>query len=357
MKIKYIIYILLIAGLGTLVASRIVKNKKKGGTEMAGGNRGGGGQPMSVNGVVVQPQKFANAIFVSGSIEANEQVQIRSQVSGIVEGIFFKEGTKVKKGERLLQINDDELRAQLEQVKAREKLSSENEKRARQLLEKEGISQQEYDVAAADFNSLRAQTRLIEAQVGKTTIKAPFDGTIGLRGISTGGYLTPETVIANLVNINPVKITFSIPEKYSGKVKVGTELNFTVPGTTKKFSAKVYAVEPSIEATTRTLQLRALSENNENDLYPGAFANIELPIDVIDDALLVPTESIVPVQNGKKVFVSKNGKAMEVKVETSVRTEKEVLITSGLNPGDTVITTGVMSLKSETPVKVEVGKS
>jgi membrane fusion protein (multidrug efflux system) len=138
---------------------------------------------------------------------------------------------------------------------------------------------------------------------------------------------------------------------------VGTLLNFTVPGSTKKFKATVYAVEPSIEATTRTLQLRALAENKENELYPGAFANIELPIDVIEDALLVPTESIIPVQNGKKVFVAKNGKAEEVKVETSIRTEKEVLITSGLNPGDTVITTGIMSLKPETPVKVEVGKS
>jgi membrane fusion protein, multidrug efflux system len=356
MKIKYIIYVILIAGLGTLIGSRIVKNKNKGGKEMAAG-KSGGSQSINVNGVVIQPQKFSNAIFVSGSIEANEQVQLRSQVSGIVEAIYFKEGAKVKKGERLLQINDDELRAQLEQVKAREKLSSENEKRARLLLEKEGISQQEYDVAAADFNSLKAQTKLIEAQIGKTTIRAPFDGTIGLRGISTGGYLTPETVIANLVNINPVKITFSIPEKYSGKVKVGTLLNFTVPGSTKKFKATVYAVEPSIEATTRTLQLRALAENKENELYPGAFANIELPIDVIEDALLVPTESIIPVQNGKKVFVAKNGKAEEVKVETSIRTEKEVLITSGLNPGDTVITTGIMSLKPETPVKVEVGKS
>lgn len=354
MKVKFLIYLALFIGLVALIGSRIVKNNKK--TENSTAERGSN-TILKVSGVVVNTESFANNIAVSGSIEANEQVEIRSQVSGIVENIYFKEGSKVKKGNVLFRMDNSELVAQLEQAKAREKLASENEKRARILLTKEGISQQEYDVALAERNSLRAQTKLIQAQLAKTIVRAPFDGTIGLRNISEGVYVTPETVIANLVNINPVKITFSVPEKYSYKVKKNTVLNFTVPGSAKKHKATVYAIEPTIEAATRTLQLRAIAGNENDELYPGAFANIELPIDVVENAILIPTQAVVPIQNGKKVFVAKNGKAEEVKIETTTRTEKEVLVTSGLNVGDTVITTGIMGLKPSTPVKVTVGNS
>ena len=352
MKIKYIIYTLLIVGLGVLVGYRIIKNNKTN----SGGNKGkAGGAPVSqLDGIIVEPEVFVNAISVSGSVEANEQVQIRSQESGLVEKIFFKEGSKVKEGQILLQIDNSELKAQLEQAKAKEKLAFENEKRAKILLEKEGISQQEYDVALADLKSLQAETNLIRAQLAKTTVKAPFDGTIGLRGISVGEYLTPQTVVANLVNLNPLKITFSVPEKYSSLVKDNTELNFTVPGSTQKYKAKVYAIEPAIETATRTLQLRALAENRDGSILPGAFATIELPITEIDNAMLIPTQAIVPVQNGKKIFVVENGKAKEVMVEASTRTDKDIIITSGINAGDTVITTGVMTLKQGTPVNVVI---
>jgi len=364
MKIKYIIYALLIIGFGALVVHRISANKKQtagGGPGGAGGPGGGGGKgsagggmPMRVTGFVVQPQEFSNSLSVNGSIEADEQVQIRGEVSGLVRSISFQEGSQVRKGQVLVKVDDTELRAQLSQAQTRQNLASENARRAALLLEKEAISREEYDVARADLRSMQAQTQLVQAQLAKTTIKAPFSGRIGLRSISEGAYLSPETIIANLVSTDPIKITFSVPEKYAGQVKKNTPISFMVAGSNTKYTANVYAIEPGIEATTRTLQLRARAANPNGELLPGSFANIQLPLSVIQEALLVPTEAIVPVQNGKKVFVSQNGKAKETMVETSTRTESDILITAGLKAGDTVLTTGVMTLKEGSPVKVKV---
>jgi membrane fusion protein (multidrug efflux system) len=307
-----------------------------------------------VDGIVVIGESFANSLSVSGSIEANEQVQIRSENSGLVTGIYFKEGTNVSKGQLLLKINDQELQAQLAQALTKQKLASETEYRAGALLKKEAISSEEYDVALADLRSLQSQTQLTRAQLAKNQIRAPFSGKIGLRTVSTGEYLTPITAIANLVSSNPVKITFSVPEKYAGQIKLNTEINFTVAGSTKKYTAKVYAIEPSIDLTTRTLQLKAKASNPSGELLPGSFAKIDLPLSNVNNAILIPTEAVIPVLKGKKVFITEQGMAKEVMIETGTRTDKSVLITSGLNVGDTVLTTGMMSLKAETPVKVKI---
>jgi membrane fusion protein, multidrug efflux system len=349
MKSKYIIYLLLSIVLGGMIFYRISENKGK---EENGKGKGGDKKPAKVTGIILKPQVFSDNLSLSGSIEANEQVEIRSEVSGIVESINFEEGTVVVKGQQLFKINDLELRAQLSQARTKQTLASENARRAKLLLQKEAISQEEYDIASADFRSAQAQTQLIQAQIAKTSVKAPFSGKIGLRSISKGTYVTPSTVVANLVNTNQVKITFSIPEKYAAQMKVNTLLSFTVAGTKEQFSAKIYAIEPGIEVETRTLKMRAVAQNSNGKLIPGTFANIALPLDKITDALLVPTEALIPVQNGKKVFVSVNGKAKEIMVETGARTDKDVLVISGLKAGDTVLTSGVMTLKDDSPVKI-----
>lgn len=309
---------------------------------------------MEVNAVVVAPREFSNIITLSGSIEPNEQVQIRSEVSGIVRTLAFREGTAVQKGQVLLRIDDSELQAHLTQAQSSEKLAADNEKRARLLLQKEAISQQEYDVAHADYESAKAQTVLIHAQIAKTTVRAPFSGKIGLRSISEGEYLTPATVVANLLSVNPVKILFSVPEKYSSQIQVGQGLTFTVSGSDAKYGAEIYAIEPGVDATTRTISIRAIAENPGEQLFPGAFARVELALDRIENAVLVPTEAVIPIQNGKQVFLLKNGKAAAVPVEAENRTRSDVLITSGVNVGDTVLISGIMSVTDGMPVAVQV---
>lgn len=354
MKIKYIVYFSIAVLIGAMVYYRFNKNKAMQ-TQLAGRGAGGPGAALKVNGIITKTEDFSNSLSVAGSIEANEQVDIRSEISGLVTGIYFNEGSSVSKGKLLIKINDLELQAQLAQALTKQKLAQETESRAEQLLAKEAISKEEYDVALAELRSLQSQTQLIKAQLAKTQILAPFSGKIGLRSISSGEYLTPSSTIARLVSTDPVKILFSIPEKYAGSVKLNTNIRFNIAGSKTVYNASIYAIEPGIDLATRTLQIKAKASNPNGELLPGSFAKIDLPLSSTNDAILIPTESVVPVLQGKKVYISSNGKAKEVMVETGTRTEKQILITSGLNVGDTVITTGIMSMKDGLPIKVAVG--
>ncbi len=342
-------------GLLSLIVYRITSNKSQ--SEKNNSKSASPKMAANVKGLVLTPQKFSNQLTLSGTIDANEQIELRSEVSGVVQGIYFKEGQQVTKGQQLIKVNDIELRAQLSQARSKQALATENERRAKLLLQKEAISQEEYEVAEAELQSMKAQTQLIQAQIAKTSIVAPFSGKIGLRSISPGTYVTPTTLIAKLVNNAQVKITFSIPEKYATMIKLNSDLSFTTSGSTEKFTGKIYAMEPAIEQSTRTLQIRALADNKQGRLIPGTYANITLPLDDINDALLVPTEAIIPIQNGKKVFITSKGKAKEVIIETESRTEKEILVTAGLKPGDTVIISGIMALKEGAPLNVTIPKN
>ena len=350
MKKKSILFLLLgLAIVASLVIYRIITNnasKEKQNAPM--GARSGA----KVFGKVIQGQPFSDYLSLSGSLEANEQIELHTEVSGIVESINFKEGSKVGQGQILLTINDAELQAQLAQAVTRNNLAGENERRAKLLLEKEAISQEEYDIASADYRTAQSQIQLIKAQLSKTVIRAPFSGTIGLRNISKGSYVTPATIIAQLVNTSQLKVSFSIPEKYANKVSVGRQIEFSVNGVEGDFNANIYATEPVIEANTRTLLVKAITSNPSDKLIPGTFANIIFPLETLENGLLVPAEALIPIQNGKKLFVLKGGKATEVIVVTGARTDEYVLITSGIQAGDTVLTSGVMSLRNGSPVKV-----
>lgn len=353
MKLKNLIYALIIIVLGGFITYRVISNKTKNDESKKSGDKD---RPTTVTGIIVQTSTFDNNLSLSGSIEANEQVEIHSEVSGIVEGIYFTEGTYVNKGQVLFKVNDVELRAQLKQAQTREGLAGENERRAKLLLQKEAISQEEFDVANADYASMKAQTQLIKAQIAKTSVKAPFSGKIGLRSISPGTYITPTVLVAKLVNTGKLKITFSIPEKYASQVKSGSVIDFTVSGSDKIYTAKIYAIEPEVEVATRTLKIRSIADNIDGKLFPGTFADVKLPLSIIKDAIVVPSEAIVPIQDGKKVYIANMGKAKEVMVDATTRTDASILILSGLKADDTLITSGVMSLKNEAPIKVNVKK-
>ena len=344
------VYTILIVGLIGLVTYRILENKDQDSAAQGSVKK----SAVRVSGMILKPQKFEDNLFLSGSLEANEQIDIRSEVSGIVERINFDEGSKVKKGDILLKVNDIELRAQLSMMQTAQKLASENARRAKLLLDKQAISQEEYDVSSADFESAQASTQLINAQLSKATVRAPFSGTIGLREISTGTYVTPETVIAKLVNTTKLKITFSIPEKYASRMKINSEFTFTTADTDGEHNAKIYAIEPAVEEVTRTLRMRAVADNPDGSLYPGTFANITLPLETITDALLVPTEALIPIQNGKQIYVYKGGRAKAVEIKTGSRTDSLVRVISGLKATDTILTYGVMALNDGTPVEVDL---
>jgi len=309
--------------------------------------------PLKVEVSVVNPKKVKNKIFTTGTIRANEVVDLRSEASGKVTKIYFEEGQPVQKGLLLLKINDNELQAQLQRTQYQFQLASDRAARQKKLLEKGGISQEDYDETVNQVNVLRSEINLIKAQIDKTEVHAPFDGMIGLRYVSTGSYISPTTQIATLQNINPVKVDFYIPEKYANHVETGDKITFTVQGTNRQFAGKIYAVEPSIDTQTRTVHIRATSPNDEKLLVPGAFADLELILDEIDDALMVPSISLVPELNGQKVFVYEKGRVREQSVETGIRTEDSVQVVQGLHPSDTVLTTGLLQVRPGMPVQVD----
>jgi membrane fusion protein, multidrug efflux system len=300
---------------------------------------------LPVRALVIKPVDLDNRILTSGTVLPDESVELSSEASGKITAIYFREGERVRKGDLLLTINDADLQAQLQRFKYQEALLVEREFRQRKLLEKEAVSQEVYDRALADLNTNRAEMLMVEAQIAKTRVKAPFDGVIGLRMVSEGSYITPSTRIASLVKMQPVKVEFSIPEQYASDVKPGNQISFTIGSTKKTYEAKVYAVEPIIDQSTRTLRIRAIYPNPGLDVIPGSFATVELVLRTYHEALTIPTEALVPMLGAQMVYLYKNGMAEPVEVQTGIRTSDMIQITSGLNPGDTLITTGILQLR------------
>jgi membrane fusion protein (multidrug efflux system) len=312
----------------------------------------GGPQKLSVDALVIKPSKLDNKLVVTGSVLPNESLELRSEVSGKITSIRFEEGRRVRKGDTLLKISDDEIVAQLEKQRYNQKLNEDNEYRQRKLLEKDAISQEEYDNALNRLNTTVADIKLLEAQLAKTRILAPFDGVIGLRFVSEGAYISPNTTIATLYNISQAKIDFAIPARYSTQVTPGKRIRFTVENDLKVNEGQVYAIEPRIDPETRTLKIRAYADNRSGTLLPGQFVKIELILQSLDNAIMVPTEIVVPEQAGKKIFMLENGKVKEMMVETGIRTEDALEILTGLKEGDTVLTTGILQLRQGMEVQI-----
>jgi len=305
-----------------------------------------------VSGIVIKPKKIHNKITVTGSVRANESVELKSEISGKIQTIYFLEGTNVNKGDLLVSIKDDELTAELEKLRYNQKLYKDSEYRQKILLEKEAISQEEYDRALTELYTLFADIKIVEAKIAKTKIRAPFDGTIGLRYLSEGSYITSSDPIATLYSIDPAKVDFAIPERYSSLVQIGDEINFTTESVQDVRRGKIYAIEPQIDTETRSLNLRAKGSNKDGALLPGQFARIEIIFNSIDNAIMVPTEAVIPELGGHKVYVNRGGKAESTKVNIGLRTESELEITSGLVPNDTLITSGILQIRPGSEVNI-----
>lgn len=350
MKKSRFIWIIIFVVVAALIAYPKVKtSKKEPQTNSSQKNMAGA----VVRVAVVSHQNLQEIINTSGSLISDEEVDLKFETSGKITGISFKEGSRVKKGQLLAKLNDQDLQAQLGKLEIQHKLASEKEARERALLEREAVSQESYDQLRTDLQGVESEIEIIKVRIAETEIHAPFDGIIGLRYVSEGAFVGPETSIARLIKNKPLKIDFSIPERYSGMVKAGTDLVFRVENSQTQYKAQVYAVEPKVDPRTRTIAVRAVYPNASEELQAGRFVNVELIIREIDDALKVPTEAIIPELGGEKVFTIKNNKAQSVKVKTGLRTEKSIEITEGLNPGDTIVTNGVMQLRNDMPVVID----
>jgi membrane fusion protein (multidrug efflux system) len=309
---------------------------------------------MSVDGVVVTPQPLDNVVRSSGTVLPSESVDLVTEAAGRIERISFHEGSHVRKNDILVKINDDDLQAQLRKTELQIQLASDQETRQQQLFDKNAISKEQYDIALNQVNTLKADRDNLLAAIRKREVRAPFDGIIGLRYVSEGGYVSQTTRIASIQKVNPLKVDFAIPEKYADQVALGDRVQFSSDEPKLEFAGKVYAIEPRIDPSMGTLQLRALCDNRSEKVTPGAYVHIELRLKQIPDALMVPSQAVIPVLKGQTVLVRKNGVVVSVPVKTGIRTATSVQITGGLSPGDTVLTTGIMQARPGMPVTVLV---
>ncbi|HPI21518.1 MAG TPA: efflux RND transporter periplasmic adaptor subunit [Candidatus Kapabacteria bacterium] len=305
----------------------------------------------NLEGLIVKTSALEENIEVSGTIIPYDETIIMSEVSGKIVNINLAEGKLVKKGTLLLKLFDEDLQAQLKIFEVQLEIAKNNEQRMKTLFNVKGTSQQEYDASLLQVSNLKAQIEILKVNIGKTEIKAPYDGMLGLKKISVGQYITPATQIVTIRAVNKLKIDFSIPERYGSKMIDGSKIIFTVSGNDKIFEASVIANESSIESDSRNLKVRAIISDKLDGLIPGAFAKVTVNLGNTDKALMIPTSAIIPEANTKKVFVVKNGIAKYVVIKTGVRRADAIEVLSGLNEGDTIIVSGILFVKPKSSIK------
>jgi membrane fusion protein (multidrug efflux system) len=266
-----------------------------------------------------------------------------------VVSINLPEGRSVKKGELLLKIFDEDLKTQLRKLETQLKQAEITEQRLAELLKVKGVSQQEYDLAALAVQTTKSDMDLVRINITKTELRAPYDGVLGLRRLSPGAYVTPATAVTTIRAASALKLDFNIPEKYSNLIRVGQNIEFKVEGNAAPHNATVMATEQSITTDSRNLLVRASVRDTRN-LLPGAFAEVTLALGNKTQALMVPNEAVIPQARDKKLILSKGGKAKFVTVKTGIRQAGMIEITEGIQPGDTICTTGVLFLRPDATV-------
>lgn len=311
------------------------------------------GGELSAKLYVLEKTSMNNGINAVGTLLPNEEVELISEAAGKVVGIFFDEGKKVSKDQLLLKVDDAELQAHLKRAKYQLKLTEERLNRQKVLLEKDAVSREEFDQVQTDYNLLETDIDLLNTKIAKTEIRAPFAGTIGFRGVSLGSYLQPNTIIAKLIDQHRLKLEFAIPEKYGATYLAGKRIKFRTEISPQEFEAVVYAIDPKVDIATRTMTIRGLYNNGNGKLSAGMFARINLITEQSGEMLLIPTESVVLEMEGKKVWLISNGKAKSQVITTGFRSNEQVEVLTGLQPGDTIMITGLMHVREGVGVKGE----
>ena len=351
-KLKWGLVALLIAGVGGFGFYQLMPKENQELSEVDAMPKAPKKKSLDVYARIIEPQLLTDEIPIIGRLVPDEEVQLSFETSGKITGIFFNEGSHVKKGTLLAKVNDAQLQAQLARLEAQVPLAQERVYRQSTLLQRDAVSKEALEIVKTELATLNADIEKTKAQIEQTELRAPFDGVIGLRQVSVGSFASSATVVAKLTSVTPIKVEFSVPERYASEVKKGTNLEFNVDGKLDAFKAQVYATEASLDAETHTLLVRALYPNKDGELLSGQYAGIRLKQKEIADAIAVPAEAIVPEMGKSKIFVYRNGKAEPVDVVTGIRTDAEIQIVRGLEVGDTILTSGTLQLRKGSPVNI-----
>lgn len=307
---------------------------------------------MQAEGYIVKTKSISENIDVPGTLFPFEETEIRPEISGRIVYLNVPEGRSVAKGTILAKLFDGDLQAQLKKLQVQLEINQQTATRYKELLKIGGISQQEYDLTELQVNNLKADMELVQVDIYKTAIRAPYSGRIGLKSISLGAYVTPTNIITTISQVNKLKMEFTVPEKYSSFMQRGRIVNFTIAGSNQKYSSAIMATESNIEANTRTLKVRSVVDGTQPLLVPGAFAKVTLQMGQTDQAVMIPTQAIIPQARNKRVIVYHDGTAKFEIVTTGIRDSSFVQITEGLKAGDTIITTGLLAIRPDSKIQL-----
>lgn len=309
--------------------------------------------PIQADGFLVQPRSVSESVEVPGTLLPEEETELRAEVSGRVVSIDMPEGAVVPKGKLLVKLFDGDLRAQLRKLEVQLQIAEKSEERLSELLKISGISQQDYDLAQLNVENLRVDIEATKIEIAKTEIRAPYAGRLGLRYISLGSYLSPNDIVTSIRQVERLKLEFAIPEKYAKSIAPGDRVSFRVDGGQQAHQGTVIATENSVDETTRTLMVRALVTEGHRELVPGVFAKVSMQLGQSDEALMIPTQAIIPQARGKQVIVYAKDRVYFTEVETGIRDSAYVQITNGLHAGDTVIISGLMAIRPASTVRLD----
>ena len=294
---------------------------------------------------------FARGVSAVGSLRSDESVVVRPEVAGRIQRLAFDEGTMVRAGQVLVLLDDAVPRAELAQAKANLALAQSKYRRSASLQQQGFVSQQARDEAGSSLQAQQANAALAQARLDKMTIRAPFDGMVGLRAVSVGDYVNAGQDIAPLVAIDPLKVDFRVPEMYLPRLAVGQGLSLRVDalGGAER-TGKVYAVSPVVDAGGRSVLLRATIGNADGQLRAGMFVRVQLVFSS-GPALLVPEAALAPSGEIQYVFRVIDGVAHRVQVSIGERRDGQVEIVKGLADGDRVVVSGLQRVIDGGPVE------
>ena len=303
-----------------------------------------------VDGYIVKLIAVSDNLDLPGTLIANEATEVHPEIPGRMTYLNIAEGRAVGRGALLAKIYDGDLRAQLNKLSVQLRTAEQTVRRYAELLKIEGVSRQEYDMQALQISNIRADMAVVRSNITRTEIRAPFSGVLGLKNVSPGAYITPATIITTIRQNSQLKLDFTLPEKYAPKVATGQLINFRVEGTEKIYHARVVATEMGIAQDTRSLQVRAAVIDNDGKILPGGFVKVQTNFDPDPNAIMIPSQAVIPQARGKKVAVYRGGIVSFDDVTTGLRDSSMVQITHGLKVGDTIVVTGLMSLKPKAKV-------
>jgi membrane fusion protein (multidrug efflux system) len=308
---------------------------------------------ISVEGLVVKTSSINEVVEASGTILANEATEIRPEISGRITQLNIREGAVVPKGSLLVKIYDADLQAQLNKLLVQLQIAEKTEERQKELLKIGGIAQQDYDLSTLQVSNIKADIELTRVNISKTEIRAPYNGRLGLKSISPGAYISPTTLITTITQMNQMKIEFSVPEKYSAQINNGLTLDFMLDGSTKSYKANVLAREGSVDQNTRNLRIRAVVQGGADQfLVPGTFAKVRMILGENRNAIMIPSNAVIPQARNKQVALYRGGMASMIDIDTGIRDSSNVQVLSGLKSGDTLVTSGLLFIKPGTKLKL-----